>query len=114
MAGAPDVKTFNDSILHQHQPGRIRSDPKIRVTVFKQVNDPVAVQTRRIVFIEYGEMISIKTHQAIECSEPKISIPGLNHRNDHIPRQPFLAGPDIHDERQIRRVGRARGCGKNE
>src|ERR1039458_534538 len=82
VAGAPNVKTFDFSILHQRHPRRVRSDPKIRVTVFKQINDPVAVQTRRVVLIENSETVSVKTHQAVECSEPKISIPGLNHRND--------------------------------
>ena len=114
MAGAPEVKTFDFSILHQRHTRRVRSDPKIRVTVFKQVNNPVTVQTRRVVLVENGEMISVKTHQAVERSEPEITIPGLNHGDDGVFRQPFLAGPNIHNERQTGLVRRARRRGENE
>ena len=82
MSTASDVKILDFVVMHQRHTRRVRSDPKIRVTVFKQVNNPVAVQIGRIVFIENGKMISVKTHQAVERSKPKIPRPGLNHRND--------------------------------
>src|ERR1017187_4304322 len=99
MSAVTDLKIPDFSILHQRHAGRVRSDPKIRVTVFEQINNPVAVQTRRVVLIENGETVSVKTHQAVERAEPEVTILGLNHRNDGIFRKSFLAGPDIYNER---------------
>jgi len=111
MARAPEVKTFDFPILYQGHTRRVRSDPQIRVTVFKQINDPVTVQARRVVLVENGETVSVKTHQTVECAEPEITIPGLNHGDDGVFRKPLLAGPNIHNERQTRLVGRARRRG---
>src|ERR1039458_2029147 len=63
MADATNLKVDDSSIFRHRYCTCVRSDPKIRVTVFKQINDPVAVQTRRVVLIENGETVSIKMHQ---------------------------------------------------
>ena len=114
LTGAPNFKISDFSILYQSHTRCIGPDPKIGVTVFKQINNPVAVQTGRVVFVENGEMISIKTHQAIERSNPKVAVLGLDHRDDFIAGKAFLAGPRIHNEGRIGSFNRACVRRKNE
>src|SRR5579862_3777445 len=109
MIVAPDGEIFYSAIFFQCDNARISSNPKIRMAVFEQTDNPIVAQAGRVVFIENGEVNPVKTHQAVKGSQPKVAIPGLGYGNDRAPRESLLRPPGIHDERRVGRIRRVTG-----
>jgi hypothetical protein len=80
-----------------------RADPEVRVVILEQENDFVAGQSRRVVDVENGERLPVKTHQAVQCAEPEIAGARLGNGDDGTLRQTVRRAPDIHDEGRFNR-----------
>ena len=86
------LKILDRPIVDHVHPRRFRGDPEICPAVLKQINNPVAAQSRRVVLVENDKMNPVKTHQAVKRSEPEITVVRLDHGNNFVVRRAF-AGP---------------------
>src|SRR5215469_15726748 len=86
------------SILNHRQAGRFRPNPQIRLVVFEEENDFVRFESRRVHFVKQSEAISVKANQAMERSNPEITVGSLQDGNGSVVRQTFLRVPGIDDE----------------
>ena len=65
------------------------------MAILKKADNPAAVEPWGVVLIEHRKSNAIETHQAIECPQPQIAVPGLRHRNDRGLRQPVVGLPNV-------------------
>src|SRR5262245_46414599 len=100
-------------LFDQHNAIRFRSHPEIRATVFEQVDNSPAVQSRHTGFIKNAEAGSVETDQAIEGCEPKVSFLALHHREHHARWEVQFAGTRWKFANDVRRIGKSEiiGCG---
>src|SRR5436190_24402891 len=85
-----DLAVFNDG-----GPGPVTADPKISLAILEETENPAAVQSRSVVFIEDFGMHAVEPHQTVEGAKPKIAIACLGDCDDFIVWQPFFGPPMI-------------------
>ena len=95
---SPDVGAFarkvpDSPVLDGQQTGGFRSDPEIGLIVFKQIDNAVAGQAGRVVFVENGELNSVKPHQTVERSKPETAVVRLDDGDDFAVRQAVFRAP---------------------
>jgi hypothetical protein len=92
---------FADRTVLDHDDAAVFSaDPKVGFRIFEETNDGAGTQAGGIVLVENGEFGTIETNEAIDRSQPQVTISGLGERYDRAPGQTIFRFPNIH------RVGR--------
>src|SRR4030095_633440 len=65
--------------IHAHELDArgLGADPKIARGILEKINDTAALEAGRVVLIEDGKLRSVKTDQAVERPQPKVTVARL-------------------------------------
>src|SRR5436305_11552795 len=89
---ALDAKKFSTG--KTTQTSAISANPQRTIFRYAKSRDNAAIQFRRVLRIENGELRAIETRQTFLGSDPQVTIVSLNDSLDRILRKTFIGLPD--------------------